>query len=65
MVYFFSGNTHSFSNFQWRIQGAPGTLVLLVSYFLYFHAVGGLLGPRAVRVSGTAETERLAGKPSV
>ena len=27
--------------------------------------VGGLLGPRAVRVSGTAETKRASGKPSV
>ena len=27
--------------------------------------VGDLLGPRTVRVSGTAETERASGKPSV
>ena len=27
--------------------------------------VGGLLGPRVVRVSGTAETECASGKPSV
>ena len=27
--------------------------------------LGGLLGPRAVRVSGTAETECASGKPSV
>ena len=27
--------------------------------------MGGLLGPRAVRVSGMAETERAVGKPSV
>ena len=29
------------------------------------NALGGLLGPRAMRVSGTAETERAVGKPSV
>ena len=29
------------------------------------HRVGGLLGPRAVRVSGTAETEYTSGKPAV
>ena len=27
--------------------------------------MGGLLGPRAVRVSGTAETEYASGKPAV
>ena len=27
--------------------------------------LGGLLGPRVVRVSGTAETDRASGKPSV
>ena len=33
--------------------------------YLYFYVLGGLLGPRMVRVSGTAETECASGKPSV
>ena len=32
---------------------------------LHMFLVGGLLGPRAVRVSGMAETECASGKPSV
>ena len=34
-------------------------------FHLMFYLLGGLLGPRTLRVSGTAETEYASGKPAV